>query len=72
MARKRGIFAWSPVRALMQEAGAEIVAREAVDVLLNFLEARARNITENALVFAKHSRRKKVSKADVALAIDNI
>ena len=27
MAKKRRIFAWSPLRALMKKAGAEIVSR---------------------------------------------
>ena len=72
MARKRRIFAWSPLRALMAEAGAEIVARDAVEVLLNYLEDRSTGITEDAIVFAKHSNRKKVSKADVQLAIENM
>ena len=72
MARKRRIFAWSPLRALMKDAGAEIVARDAVEVLLNYHEDRASSITEDALVFAKHSNRKKVSKADVNLAIENM
>ena len=71
MAKKRRIFAWSPLRALMKKAGAEIVSREAVEMLLNYLEARAKRLTETALIFAKHSKRKKISKGDVALAIEN-
>ena len=68
MAKKRRIFAWSPLRALMKGAGAEIVSRDCVEVLLNFLEDRARKITGMALEFAKHSKRKKISKDDMALA----
>ena len=71
MAKKRRIFAWSPLRALMKKAGAEIVSRDAVELLLNYLEARSRKLTEVALVFAKHSKRKKISKGDMALAIEN-
>ena len=71
MAKKRRIFAWSPLRALMKKAGAEIVSRDAVEMLLNYLEARSRKLTEVALVFAKHSKRKKISKGDMALAIEN-
>ena len=72
MAKKRRIFAWSPLRALMKTAGAEIVSREAVELLLNFLEMRAKNLTSAALVFAKHSKRKKISQGDMALAVENI
>ena len=71
MAKKRRIFAWSPVRALMKSAGAEIVSREAVELLLNYLETRSKTLTTTALVFAKHSKRKKISKGDMALAIEN-
>jgi histone H3/H4 len=71
MAKKRRIFAWSPLRALMKKAGAQIVSRDAVELLLNYLEARSRSLTETALVFAKHSKRKKISKGDMGLAIEN-
>ena len=72
MGRKRTTFAWSPVRTLMEESGAEIVARDAVNILLKYLEERAKIITNNALIFAKHSNRKKVAKKDVELAIENL
>jgi histone H3/H4 len=68
MAKKRRIFAWSPLRALMKGAGAEIVSRDAVEVLLNYLEERARKETSMALEFAKHSKRKKISSNDMAMA----
>ncbi len=71
MAKKRRIFAWSPLRALMKKAGAEIVSRESVEMLLNYLETRSKKLTEVALIFAKHSKRKKISKGDMALAIEN-
>jgi histone H3/H4 len=72
MAKKRRIFAWSPLRALMTEAGAEIVSRDAVELLLIFLEDRAKKLTSAALAFAKHSKRKKISKDDMAMATENI
>ena len=72
MAKKTRIFAWSPLRNLMKVAGAEIVSREAVEHLLNFLEKRAKELTATALVFAKHSKRKKISAGDLALAIENL
>ncbi|MHA1510240.1 MAG: histone-like protein [Promethearchaeota archaeon] len=72
MAKKKRIFAWSPLRALMKKAGAEIVSRQAVELLLNYLETRSKKLTEIALIFAKHSKRKKISKGDMALAIENL
>jgi hypothetical protein len=38
MAKK--VFAWSPVRKLMKDNGAEMVAREAVDALIDYLSIR--------------------------------
>ncbi len=72
MAKKKRIFAWSPLRALMKKAGAEIVSRQSVELLLNYLEDRSKKLTEIALIFAKHSKRKKISKGDMALAIENL
>jgi histone H3/H4 len=70
MAKK--ILAWSPLRSLMKTAGAEIVSRDCVDVLMNYLEDRARQLTARSFEFAKHSKRKKITKEDMALAIENI
>ena len=50
-------FAWSPLRALMKKAGAEIVSRAAVDKLMDYLEEYAKTLTGCALDIAKHSGR---------------
>jgi histone H3/H4 len=70
MAKKKKTFAWSPLRALMKKAGAQIVSREAVEALLYYLEDRSKKLTAMALKFAKHSKRKKVTSGDMALAIE--
>jgi histone H3/H4 len=70
MAKKRRIFAWSPLRALMKKAGAEIVSRDAVESLLFYLEERSKKLTTAALKFAKHAKRKKITQSDMQLAID--
>ena len=62
-------FAWSPLRALMKKAGAEIVSRAAVDKLMDWLEEYAKKLTACALDIAKHSRRKKVTQQDMKIAI---
>ena len=67
---KQHAFAWSPVRALMADAGAEIVAKDAVEVLLDFLEDRATKLTSMALKFTRHANRKKVTAGDMELAIN--
>lgn len=62
-------FAWSPLRALMKKAGAEIVSKAAVDKLMDYLEEAVKQYTSCALDIAKHSGRKKITMADMALAI---
>lgn len=65
-------FAWSPLRSLMKKAGAEIVSRNAVDRLMDFLEERAKTLTACAIDISKHSGRKKITKNDMKLAIGMI
>ncbi|MBN2154994.1 MAG: NFYB/HAP3 family transcription factor subunit [Candidatus Lokiarchaeota archaeon] len=69
MAKKKRSFAWSPLRKLMKKSGANIVARNAVDLLILNLEEVATELTQQALKFAKHAKRKKITKDDMALAI---
>ena len=47
-------FAWSPLRALMKKAGAEIVSRAAVDKLMDYLEEYAKDLTACALDTSFH------------------
>jgi histone H3/H4 len=51
------------------KAGAQIVARDAVELLITDLEGTAKTLTKKALCFAKHAKRKKISKGDMDLAI---
>ena len=69
MAKKKRHFAWSPVRKLMRQSGAQIVARDAVELLITDLETISIKLTKKALGFAKHAKRKKISKDDLDLAI---
>ena len=69
MAKKKRSFAWSPLRKLMKKSGANIVARNAVDLLIMDLEAVSQKLTKKALGFAHHAKRKKITKEDMALAI---
>lgn len=67
MAKK--VFAWSPIRKLMKDNGAEMVARDAVDALVSYLESTARKITSKALEMTRHAGRKKLTDGDMALAM---
>ena len=69
MAKKKRSFAWSPLRKLMKKSGDNIVASNAVDLLISDLENVAQKLTKKALGFAKHAKRKKITKEDMSLAI---
>ena len=62
-------ISWSPIRRLMKHNGAIIVARDAVDELVDWMGQSAEKITKVALNLTKHSKRKKVTKNDILLAI---
>ncbi|MBA7521265.1 hypothetical protein ES705_13370 [subsurface metagenome] len=66
---KSEYISWSPIRRLMKHNGAIIVAREAVDQLVDWMEESAEKITKSALKLTKHSKRKKVTREDILLAI---
>jgi len=62
-------FAWSPIRELMKRNGAEMVARSAVDELIDYLEEIGNQISSAALELAKHAGRKKVTEEDMKIAM---
>ncbi|MHA1694632.1 MAG: histone-like protein [Candidatus Helarchaeota archaeon] len=66
---KRRFFAWSPIRAVMADVGAKIVARDAVDYLIEYLSEYTIDLTKRSLVLAKHANRKKITKDDILLAV---
>jgi len=65
----RKIFAWSPIRKLMKDNGAEMVARDAVDAVIDYLEKAAKRITNKALEMTRHAGRKKLTLQDMDLAM---
>ncbi len=69
MAKKKHTFAWSPIRRLMKQEGASIVARDAVDLLIDHLEKKAESLTSSAKKFTMHANRKKITKNDLLLAL---
>ena len=62
-------ISWSPIRRLMKHNGAVIVARDAVDELVDWMGQSAEKITKSALTLTKHAKRKKVTTDDILLAI---
>jgi histone H3/H4 len=53
----------------MKQQGASIVARNAVDLLIDHLEKTASALTTQARTFTMHANRKKITKNDLLLAI---
>ena len=62
-------LAIAPVRDLMKESGAKLVAKDAVSKLVESLEPEVEELTRKAIGFAKHAGRKKVMMTDINLAI---
>ncbi|NVM36239.1 MAG: NFYB/HAP3 family transcription factor subunit [Candidatus Lokiarchaeota archaeon] len=62
-------ISWSPIRRLMKHNGAIIVARDAVNELVDWLGSSAEKLTKTALQLTKHSKRKKITRDDILLAI---
>ena len=65
----RDYISWSPIRRLMKHNGATIVARNAVDELVNWMGSSAEKLTKTALTLTKHAKRKKITRNDILLAI---
>jgi len=62
-------LAVAPVRDLIKDSGAKLVAKDAVTKLIEILEGEVEEITRKAIGFAKHAGRKKVMMTDINLAI---
>jgi histone H3/H4 len=58
-------IAKAPIRRLMKKEGADLVAAEALDKLIDFLEKSAANATKEALKVCKADKRKRITAADV-------
>lgn len=70
MAAKEYI-SWSPIRRLMKHNGALIVARDAVNELVNWMGTSAEKLTKTALTLTKHAKRKKITRNDWCLELLN-
>ena len=60
-----GYIAKAPIRRLMKKEGADLVAAEALDKLIDFLEGAAANATKEAIKICKADKRKRVTAADI-------
>ncbi|NVM28482.1 MAG: NFYB/HAP3 family transcription factor subunit [Candidatus Helarchaeota archaeon] len=70
MAKGNQVITKTALRRLMKkEAGADIVALNAVLSLQEYLTDTAMEITKKALALAQHAKRKTITKADIKLAV---
>ena len=63
-----GYIAKAPIRRLMKKEGADLVAADALDKLIGFLEKTAANATKEAIKITKADKRKRVTAADIRKA----
>ena len=61
----------APIKRIIQEEGAERVSADAVDALVEFLEAEGEEVSKKAITYAKYAKRKTVKAEDIALATDS-
>lgn len=60
-----GYIAKAPIRRLMKKEGADLVAAEALDKLIDYLEKAAADATKAAIVVCKADKRKRVTSGDI-------
>ena len=58
----------APIRRLMKKEGADLVAADALDKLIGFLEGAAADATKEAIKITKADKRKRVTAADIRKA----
>ncbi|MFX1364889.1 MAG: histone [Promethearchaeota archaeon] len=63
--KSEGYIAKAPIRRLMKKEGADLVAAEALDKLIDFLESSAATATKDAIKICKTDKRKRVTAADI-------
>jgi len=59
----------APIRRIMKNQGASLVAEEAVTTLVDYLEKFADTLTKKALKIAEADKRKKVTPEDINAAL---
>jgi len=69
-AKKKGdsYIAKAPIRRLMKKEGADLVAADALDKLIGYLEKTAADATKEAIKITKADKRKRVTAADIRKA----
>ena len=58
----------APIRRLMKKEGADLVAADALDKLIAYLEKAAADVTKEAITITKADKRKRITAADIRAA----
>ncbi len=66
--KSESYIAKAPIRRLMKKEGAVLVAADALDKLIGFLEGEASTATKEAIKITKADKRKRVTAADIRKA----
>ena len=66
--KSEGYIAKAPIRRLMKKEGADLVAADALDKLIGYLENKAADATKEAIKITKADKRKRVTAADIRKA----
>jgi len=66
--KSEGYIAKAPIRRLMKKEGADLVAADALDKLIGYLENQAATATKEAIKITKADKRKRVTAADIRKA----
>ncbi|MFO8018901.1 MAG: histone [Promethearchaeia archaeon] len=62
---KGGYIAKAPIRRLMKREGADLVAADALDRLIEFLENTAADVTKDAIDVTQADKRKRITSDDI-------
>ncbi len=63
--KSESYIAKAPIRRLMKKEGADLIAAEALDKLIGFLESSAAKATSEAIKICKADKRKRVTAVDI-------
>ena len=66
--KSESYIAKAPIRRLMKKEGADLVAADALDKLIGYLEKKAADATKDAIKITKADKRKRVTAADIRKA----
>jgi histone H3/H4 len=66
--KSESYIAKAPIRRLMKKEGADLVAADALDKLIGYLEKKAAEATKDAIKITKEDKRKRVTAADIRKA----